>query len=169
MKKAFLFALLSGALAGCLSQYHWTSKVPEKMRTVSVSTFRNESDLTEFGAVASRQVLREFQREGTFGIRRVGDSAVEIQGIVKNVDTSAESYDRRGGLRRAGYRMRVTALVSVIDKINGKVIVDNVKYSAGVAFASGSTDLLTAKRDASGRLAEELARQIVDDVLAIKW
>jgi hypothetical protein len=65
--------------------------------------------------------------------------------------------------------MRVTALVSVIDKINGKVIVDNVEYSAGVAFASGSTDLLTAKRDASGRLAEELARQIVDDVLAIKW
>jgi hypothetical protein len=28
---------------------------------------------------------------------------------------------------------------------------------------------MTSRRDASGRLAEELARQIVDDVLDMKW
>lgn len=169
MRKTLLFVLVSGVFAGCISGYHWTSDVPEKMRTVSVPTFRNESDITELGAVASRQVLREFQREGTFGVRRVGDSAIEIQGTVKSADASAESYDRRGGLRRGSYRLRATVLVSVIDKINGRVVIDNAEYSASATFASSSADILSAKRDASGRLADELARQIVDDVLAIKW
>ena len=31
------------------------------------------------------------------------------------------------------------------------------------------TDIVTARRDASGRLAEDLARQIVDDVAGYKW
>ena len=169
MKKALSFVLMAGVFAGCLSGYHWTSKVPEKMRTVSVPTFRNESEVTEFGAVASRQVLREFQREGTFGIRRVGDSAVEVQGVVKSVRSSVESYDRRGGLRRSGYRLQSEVHVSVIDKITGRVVVDDKKYFASVTFAGSSTDTQSSVRDASGRLADELARQIVDDVLAIKW
>jgi hypothetical protein len=46
------------------------------MRTVSVPTFRNETDVVELGAIAARQTLREFQREGTFAIRRTGKTSV---------------------------------------------------------------------------------------------
>ena len=81
--KTKLFAvsvLLSCAvLSGCKTGYQWTSKVPEDLRTISVPTFRNESGVTELGAVATRQLLREFQREGTFKIRHVGDAAVEVR------------------------------------------------------------------------------------------
>ena len=142
--------------------------MPEEVRTVSVPTFRNESNVSEFGAVATRQLLREFQREGTFGIRTTGDSAIEIQGVVKSVSPSMAAYNRRQGGRIAGYDVSATAEISVIDKRNRKVLVDNRKYVAHATFTAGQ-DRTTAVRDASGRLADDLARQVVDDLLNLKW
>ena len=63
----------------------------------------------------------------------------------------------------------MVAEVSVVDRVNGRVLVDNKKYEASTAFMSGQDENQTSQRDASGRLAEDLARQIVDDVLAVQW
>ena len=156
------------AMCGCSSSYSWRPSVPEEVRTVSVPTFRNESNVSEFGAVATRQLLREFQREGTFRIRTTGDSALEIQGVVKAVSPMLAAYNRRQGGRVASYDVSATAEVSVIDKRRGKVLVDNRKYVANAAFTAGQ-DRTTAVRDASGRLADDLARQVVDDLLNLKW
>ena len=159
---------VSAAVCGCSSSYSWRPSVPEEVRTVSVPTFRNESNVSEFGAIATRQILREFQREGTFKIRMTGDSAVEIQGVIKSVSPSLAAYNRRQGGRIAGYDVSATAEISVIDKRNRKVLVDNRKYVANATFTAGQ-DRTTAIRDASGRLADDLARQVVDDLLNLKW
>ena len=153
-------------LSGC-GGYSWRPAIPENMRTVAVPTFRNESDVTELGSVMARQVLREFQREGTFSIRREGDAALEIQGIVKSAGPSSAGYNRRAGLRLASYDFSAVVEISVIDKRNGRVLVDNRNYRAVTTFTAGQ-DLATAERDASGRLADDLARQVVDDVTNIK-
>ena len=162
-----LFVLLL-AFCGCATRYGWRSSVPEGMRTVSVPTFRNESEVSELGSLATRQLLREFQREGTFKIRMTGDAALEIQGVVKSVTSLLSAYDRRSGGRVAAYTASVTAEVSIIDKRNRKVLVDNRRYVAEVPFTAGQ-DQTTAMRDASGRLADDLARRIVDDLLNLKW
>ena len=161
-------AALAVALCGCGANYRWRPSVPDDMRTVAVPTFRNESDLQEIGAVATRQVLREFQREGTFKIRATGDAAVEIQGEVLSAGSDTVAYDRRSGLRFSGYEMHGLFRVSVIDKKAGKVLVNNRVYEARTTYAANQ-DLTTAERDASNRLAEDLARQVVDDVLALEW
>lgn len=155
-------------IVGCATDYSWRSSVPEEVRTVSVPTFRNESDVSEFGAVATRQLLREFQREGTFRIRTTGDSALEIQGVVKSVSPALTAYDRRAGGRVAAYDARAMVEISVIDKRSRKVLVDNRTYVANATFTAGQ-DRTTAVRDASGRLADDLARQVVDDILNLKW
>lgn len=166
--RPLLVLTLVGGLCGCGANYRWRPAVPTAMRTVSVPTFRNESDLQEIGAVAARQVLREFQREGTFKIRPTGDAALEIQGQIDSVTSAAVSYDRRSGLRRAGSAFTVSARVTVVDKRRGKVLIDGRPYSAQTTFTSGQ-DLTTGRRDASGRAMEDLARQVVDDVLNLKW
>ena len=172
MKRLVLGAwcLVLGALCivGCATDYSWRSSVPEGARTVSVPTFRNESEVSEFGAVATRQLLREFQREGTFRIRTTGDSAIEIQGVIKSVSPTIAAYDRRSGGRIAGYDVSATAEISVIDKRSRKVLVDNRRYVARATFTAGQ-DKTTAVRDASGRLADDLAQQVVDDLLNLKW
>lgn len=156
------------ALCGCGTSYSWRKSIPESARTVSVPTFRNESNVFELGAIASRQILREFQREGTFKIRSAGDAAVEVQGVIKSASSNVSAYDRRSGMRISAYKMTATVEVSVIDKRSQKVLVDNRKYEASADFSAGQ-DLTTAQRSASGRLMEDLARQVVDDVLNLKW
>ena len=154
-------------VAGCAS-YRWTSGVPKEMRTVCVPTFRNETDITELGNVASRQILREFQREGTFRVARMDDAALEIQGVLKSAGAEFVGGDRRTGMRYGVHNLTVKAVVSVIDRRNGKVLIDNREYTAVGAFTTGQ-DVSTHKRNASGRVAEDLATRIVDDVLRMKW
>ena len=161
-------AILSILLPGCKSGYSWRPQVPKGMRTVSVPTFRNETNVQGLGSAMTRQTLREFQREGTFEVRRDGDAALEIQGVVKDAHPVGAGYDRRSGLRYASYDFMAIAEVSVVDKRNGRVLVDNRRYRATTTFTAGQ-DVSTAERDASGRLAEDLARQVVDDVLDLKF
>lgn len=156
-----LLAVLS--LVGCGTTYSWRSQVPERMRTVAVPTFRNESDVTELGAVAAGQVAREFQREGTFALRRAGESAIEIQGVIEKAMSSGRAYRRNTGMRNNEFTFTAQAKVSVIDKVHSKVLIDNRVYRAETTYVANQ-DALTGERNASGRLAEDLARQIVDDV-----
>ena len=164
----FACAAAAAALCGCASRYSWRPDVPEEMRTVAVPTFRNESDVQEMGAVAARQVLREVQREGTFKVRPVEDAALEVQGVALSAWAENVAYDRRSGLRTSGYEMTGQFSVSVIDRRAGKVLVDNRSYEARAPFAAGQ-DISNAQRDAAGRMADDLARQVVDDLLNLKW
>ena len=165
MKCLVLCAL---CLVGCATDYSWRSSVPADARTVTVPTFRNESEVSEVGALASRQLLREFQREGTFKVRMSGEAAIEVQGVIKSVTPAMSAYNRRAGGRVAAYDLNAIAEISVIDKRTRKVLVDNRKYVANATFTAGQ-DRTTAIRDASGRLMDDLARQVVDDILNLKW
>ena len=169
MKMRGLFwGVLALSLCGCGTSYRWRPTVPDGMRTVSVPTFRNESEVAEIGAVASRQLLREFQREGTFRIRTNGDAALEVQGTVKSASPAMSAYDRRSRARVAAYDCSAEVEVSVVDKRSHKVLIDNRIYRASATFTAGQ-DRTTAMRDASGRLMDDLARQVVDDVVGLKW
>jgi len=159
---------LAVLMGGCASSYRWRSGFPASARTVSVPTFRNESNVQMLGTTMSRQLLREFQREGTFRIAEVGESAIEIQGVIKSAQSGSQAYNRRSGLRIAGYDMTARVEVSVIDKRSQKVLVDNRVFTAQTTFTAGQ-DLATSQRDASGRLADDLSSQVVDAVLNLKW
>lgn len=156
------FAALAFA-AGCAG-YRWTSRVPEELRTVAVPNFENRTMSAELGPIVTQHVLREFQREGTFKIRRAGDSSIEVQGAIVSAVQGALSYDRSYDNRGRTYRYMVRAEVSIINKDTGKVLQNNRSYTAETTTLAVGGDLLTARRDASARIAVDLARQIVDDV-----
>lgn len=154
--------------AGCASSYTWTSPVPKDMRTVSVPVFINKSGIQEVGTVATTQILREFQREGTFKIARNGDAAIEVQGEILAAYSGALASSIRSGQRVVGYDYKILALVSVIDHKNGRVLVNNKTYT-GSAPLTARDDVINAMRGASGAAANDLARQVVDDILNMKW
>lgn len=157
-------ALVCLLAAGC-SSYSWTARVPADARTLAVPSFRNESDVTGFGDVVARQVLREVQREGTFAVRPREEAAVELQGSVSVRPTPAVAYNRRTGLRDRERRFSAVATVSVVDRRSGRVLADSRCYEAETTFLS-QDDVATGRRDAAGRVGEALARQIVDDLAA---
>ncbi len=167
VKTGVLFLGFALALAGC-SSYRWASRVPEELRTVAVPVFENQSMNAELGPMISQYTLREFQREGTFAIRRTGDSSIEVQGIVTKATRFAIAFDRNYGLRASEYRYVVEANVSIINKETGKVLQENRPYRAETTFLTQG-DVLTGERNAAARIAQDMARQIVDDVLSYPY
>jgi len=169
VKFSGMTVLLAGALAlaGCGTSYSWRSEVPADRRSVSVPTFINRTAIPELGAVVTRQVLRELQREGTFRLQSADDAAIELQGEVVSMSGGTVATDRRGS-RRTPQVYEVSAKVTAIDRRNQRVMFDGRTYTASVGTAAGA-DVVNAKRDVSGRLADELSRQIVDDLLNYKW
>ena len=165
--RALAAIALTTLVAGCAA-YSWRTRVPPECRTAVVPTFRNATDVTEFGAVVARQVARELQREGSYRIASAEDAALEIQGELVSVALPVNARDRRTGARFRENRLEVVARVSFIDRRGGRVLVDGRTYTADALFAGGD-DVATLARDASGRAADELARQIVDDARALKW
>ena len=169
MKKLVYLLSLAALVGGCGTDYVWRSNVPQNRRTVAVPTFRNATSIMEIGAVMARQVRREFQREGTFKLADGENAAIEIQGEVKTIASGTSAYDRRSNMRHAAYDCSATVIVSVIDRQDGnRVIIDNRPIVCTTQFTSGQ-DITTAERDASGRLAEDFARQLMDILLNLKW
>jgi len=170
-KRALVFAglaVLACLAGGCGANYRWRSSVPTRLRSVHVPTFRNETTVMEAGAVSSRQLLREFQREGTFAIALADDAALEVQGVVKSIASGTAAYDRRTRLRLSSYSATMIVEVSVIDKTMGKVVINNRQYRGFTSFSLYG-DTTTAKRDAVGRAADEISQRIVDDIYNMKW
>ena len=163
--KKLVFLALAAALAGGCASYRWTRSVPDDMRTVSVPTFRNSSDVTELGSLATRQLLREFEREGTFKIASADEAALEIQGEIKSASAPSLGMSRRTPNRAGAYRLTVNAVITVIDRRTGRVLFTNRSYTGEGDFAI-TQDIMTGQRNASGRAAEDLARQIVDDLVS---
>ena len=159
--------LVALAISGCTS-YRWTSDVPEELRTVAVPVFENRTSSAELGPIVTQYTLREFQREGTFSIRRSGDSALEVQGTIVKASRDPAAFNRGYGSRASEYRYTVTAEVSLINKDTGKVLLNNRRYVAETTFRTRG-DLLTSQRDAAARIAQDFARQIVDDVTAFPY
>lgn len=154
-------------LSGCAG-YRWTSDVPDELRTVAVPVFENRTSSAELGPVVTQYVLREFQREGTFAIRRTGASALEVQGAIVKASRDSAAFNRGYGSRASEYRYTVVAEVSLVNKDTGKVLLNNRRYVAETTFLTRG-DLLTTQRDAAARIAQEFARQIVDDVVAYPY
>jgi len=166
MKTLKLIVPALALFAGCAT-YTWKPEVPQDCRTVAVPVFRNESDVSALGSEVARQTLREFQREGTYSIAPADECALEVQGVVKNAESGTVAYERRTGARNRERRFKAVASVSFVDKKGGKTLLER-KYRAETTFLVND-DVVTGERDASGRLAEDIARQIVDDALSLKW
>ena len=161
MMKTFSILLVGLVAAGC-ANYSWRSAVSDGMRTVQVPVFRDSSGLTETGPVVTRQLLREFQREGTFSIMSDG-AALEVQGEVVSATSRGNNSSYRVGSRVHGGMFVLSAMVSVIDKVNGRILVNNRMYFGETPY-SAMQDNTTAYRDAAGRAADDLAQKVVDDV-----
>ena len=159
----FAFALLSGC-AG----YTWGTSVPKEYRKVSVPVFENMTTVSEIGPIVTQYTLREFQREGSFKIVRPEDAVIEVQGVLRSMAREGVAYDRGRGMRASEYRYVVVADVTFVDKKNGKVLLERKGIKGETTFLTND-DLLTGQKNASFRIADDIARQVVNDALALPF
>ena len=167
MKKVLLPVALACAafLSGCAG-YTWGTSVPKEYRKVSVPVFENLTNVSELGPIVTQYTLREFQREGSFRIASTEDAAIEVQGVLRTMSREGVAYDRGRGMRASEYRYVIIADVSFVDKKNGKVLFERKGIKGETTFLT-QDDLLTGQKNASFRVASDIARQIVNDAIAL--
>lgn len=153
--------------SGCAG-YQWGTSVPKAYRKVSVPVFENLTAVSELGPIVTQCTLREFQREGSFGIVRPEDAAIEVQGVLRGMSREGVAYNRGEGMRASEYRYVVVADVSFIDKKNGRVLLERKDVKGETTFLT-QDDLLTGQRNASFRIAADIARQVVNDAVALPF
>ena len=152
-------------LSGCAS-YTWGTSVPEEYRTVAGPVFENLTEVSEMGPTVTQYTLREFQREGSFKVVRPDDAAIEVQGVVKRMTRHGISYDRARGMRASEYRYEILTDVTFVDRRKGKVLLERKGLQGETTFLT-QNDLLTGQKNAAARIAQDLARQIVNEALAL--
>ena len=152
-------------LSGCAG-YTWGTSVPEEYRTVAVPVFENLTEVSEMGPIITQYTLREFQREGSFKVVRPADAAIEVQGVIRKMTRLGIAYDRARGMRASEYRYEILADVAFVDRRKGKVLLERKGLKGETTFLT-QNDLLTGQKNASARIAQDLARQIVNEALAL--
>ena len=152
-------------LSGCAG-YTWGTSVPEEYRTVAVPVFENLTEVSEMGPTVTQYTLREFQREGSFKVVRPSDAAIEVQGVIRKMTRLGIAYDRARGMRAAEYRYEILADVTFVDRRKGKVLLERKGLQGETTFLT-QNDLLTGQKNAAARIAQDLARQIVNEALAL--
>ena len=152
-------------LSGCAG-YTWGTNVPEEYRTVAVPVFENLTEVSEMGPTVTQYTLREFQREGSFKVVRTADAAIEVQGVIRSMVREGVAYDRGRGMRASEYRYAILADVTFVDRLRGKVLLERKGLQGETTFLTQS-DLLTGQKNAAARIAQDLARQIVNEALAL--
>ena len=153
--------------SGCAG-YQWGTTVPEEYRKVSVPVFENMTAVSEIGPIVTQYTLRDFQREGSFSIVRPEDAAIEVQGVLRSMSRQGVAYDRGQGMRASEYRYVVVADVSFVDKRNGKVLLERKEIKGETTYLT-QDDLLTGQKNAAFRIAADIARQIVNEAVALPF
>lgn len=152
------------AAAGC-SSYRLNQPVPEELRSIAVPVFENASGFPEIDAAVTQEVLREFQREGTFKLARIEEASLKLLGKLESGKTLPINYDRNFGSRTSEYRFELTARITLVERGSGKLLIDDMPVKANTTFLTRG-DMLTGLQDAQPRVAKDLARAITDAVLA---
>ena len=164
----FTGALLAVTLLSGCAGYTWGTSVPKEYRKVSVPVFENMTTVSEIGPIVTQYTLREFQREGSFKIVRPEDAVIEVQGVLRSMHREGVAYDRGQGMRASEYRYVIVADVTFVDKKNGKVLLERKGIKGETTFLTND-DLLTGQKNASFRIADDIARQVVNDALALPF
>ena len=126
----------------------------------------NLTEASEMGPTVTQYTLREFQREGSFKVVRPDDAAIEVHGVIRKMMRLGIAYDRARGMRASEYRYEILADVSFVDRRKGKVLVERKGLNGETTFLT-QNDLLTGQKNAAARIAQDLARQIVNEALAL--
>jgi len=169
MRKCIAFNLLlvlggSLLMSGC-GTYRATSGVPAELRTIAVPVFENKTGYPEFGAIATQHALREIQREGSFKIAPLESASLKLLCSVHS-EKRGFSLNRTYGTRASENRFRLIASVTLVERSTGKFLLDNLQIEAMTTFMTYD-DMLTGMQSAAPRISEELARNIVDTILAL--
>jgi outer membrane lipopolysaccharide assembly protein LptE/RlpB len=163
--RKFCAAALAVAVGAGLScgNYTFNPNVPGYIKSIAIPLFKNPRTF-KYGAerVLTDAVIDEFVADGTLEVadESVADSKLQVE--IVNYKKEALSYDVQEVVKE--YNLAIVVSATFTDLINNQVLWQEPSmYEAVTYYAIGPN--AETEDDALDRLAEELARKIVNRTL----
>lgn len=159
---ALAFAIAAAAVLSC-GPYTFNPNVPGYIKSVAIPLFKNPRTF-KYGAerVLTDAVIDEFVADGTLDVagEDVADSKLQVE--IVNYKKEALSYDVQEVVKE--YNLAIVVSVTFTDLINNQVLWQEPSMYESVSYYAIGPKAET-EDEALDRLAEELARKIVNRTL----
>jgi outer membrane lipopolysaccharide assembly protein LptE/RlpB len=161
-------ALVVGAL-GC--GYHLvgtSSNLPQRLQTLYVAPFINQTSRSEVDQRLTEQISQEWVRRGRFQLVASGEKAdAVLSGTVKSAVVNPVQFDAQG--RATQYQLTVTIDVQLVDRTGEKPVVlwHDERFSRNASYPVDplAKDYFDREVEALDLLSQSLARDLVTTIL----
>jgi hypothetical protein len=154
-------------ICGCGYQAGPTNGVEAGRKSVQFETFSNKTLQPRLNDAVSEALRRQMQRDGTYHLATHGQPDIIVTGVLLQYDRREVSFNASDVLTVQNYRVSVIAQVTARDANSGKVIFD--KKITGYTLVQVGSDLPSAERQATPLLADDLAKNVVSQLVDGSW
>jgi hypothetical protein len=165
----FLFCALAIFSAGCAG-YHLgpvNPNVHAGEKTIEVIPFNNQTLQPRLGDAVTQALRERFQMDGTYRLATHNSGDVVVTGVITAYSRQAVSFLSTDVITARNYRITVTAHVIARDRETGKILLE--KNVNGYSLTQIGTELAEAERQSLPLLAEDLARNVVEQITEGSW
>lgn len=165
MKK--IIHILTGSalylLTGCVG-YQLGSMLPYDIKSVYIPTFVNETTEPLLEVDTTQAVIEEFQRDGSLYVTDKSNADTILYGSLTKYDLSPLAFDEERNTLANEYRIRLSASIKLVRRGSQEVVAQSPNVEGEFTFLF-SGDLTSAKRQALPEAAEDLAHDIVEQLV----
>lgn len=164
-----LFAILVLPLAGCAG-YHLGPVNPSVHagdKSLQIVPFNNQTLQPRLGDAVTQALRERVQTDGTYRLATHGAGDIVVTGIITSYSRQPVSFLNSDVTTAKNYRIEVVAHVTARDRATGKLLLD--KKATGYTLTQTGTELFEEERQAIPVLAENLARNIVEQLTEGSW
>lgn len=165
----FLCCALALLSAGCAG-YHLGPVNPNVRAgetAIQIVPFNDQTLEPRLGDAVTQALRERVQTDGTFRLATRGPGDIVVSGVITAYSRQAVSFLSSDVTTAENYRITVTAHVTVRDRVTGKVLLD--KEINGYTLTQRGTDLAESERQSRPLLAENLARNIMEQLTEGSW
>lgn len=154
-----LTALLLAAVAGC--GYSLTGTLPDRVKTIAVPIFKNETTEPGVETVLTRAVVEAFSTSGRLRIVSLDRADSILEGEVIGYDVQSIAFDPKARIRL--YRLIVTMNLRLRDVKENKLLLDQKGFRERADFqVADAVSETIAREDVALRVAAgQIARSVV--------
>ncbi len=136
-------------------------------RSIEVRPFANETLEPRLIEPVTQALRRQVQQDGTYRLATATGGDIVITGTLVSYIRNPLTLQPGDVFSTRDYEVRLTARVRVVDRDSGRVVVD--RDVMGRTTVRSVADLNSAERQAAPLVAEELARNILTQVVDGTW
>ena len=152
-------------LGGGCTGYRLGSMLPPGIDTIFVVTFENRTDQPLIEAETTASTIARFQRDGSLRVAASAETADAVLRVVLEEYTLAPlAFDDVRTTSATEYRATIRARFVLTERATDTVIVDSPAVYGEASFDLRG-DLSSSKRDVLPEVSEDLARNIVEQVV----